>query len=68
MSMTYFAENLAYIQAVTEALNTLPHSADFYVHVELRAEGSHTKVGEWSDEIAPNAWYYKETTQGGDGT
>jgi len=60
--MTYFAEHLDYIAKVTAALNALPPSKDFYVHVELREEGSHSKVGEWSDEISNDAWYYEETS------
>lgn len=59
MSLPLFAENLAYIAAVTDALNRLPETKDFYVHVELRSEGDHVKVGQWSDEIAGDAWYFE---------
>ena len=62
MSMTYFQEQLDYIAAVTRALNAMPDPTDrnFYIHVELREEGTHRKVGSWSDEIASDAWYYSE--------
>jgi hypothetical protein len=63
MHMTYFAENLAYIAAVTEALNKLPESKDLYVHVELRENDTHRKIGAWSDEIAGDAWYYMENAE-----
>ena len=57
---SYFAEHLAYIAKVTQMLNELTPCKDFYIHVELREEGTHTPVGEWSDEIAPDCWYYEE--------
>lgn len=64
MSMTLFVEQLRYITAVTEALNALEvNDEHFYVHVELREEGTHRKVGEWSDEIAGDAWYFNETEE-----
>ncbi len=56
--MTYFVEMLRYLTAVTEALNKLPTCKDIYVHVELREEGTHRKLGEWSDEIASDTWYF----------
>ncbi len=59
--MTYFAKHLAFLAAVTEALNKLPTNTDFYVHVELRETGTHRKVGEWSDEISGEDWYFSET-------
>ena len=59
---TWFAEHLDFIGAVTKALNELPTNNDFYGHVELRHEGSHVKAGEWSDEIAPDAWYFEATS------
>ena len=58
--MTYFAEHLAYIADVTRMLNALGTNSDYYVHVELREEGTHRKVGVWSDEVAPDSWYYNE--------
>ena len=30
-----------------------------YVHIELREGGTHRKIGEFSDEIGPDAWYYQ---------
>lgn len=60
MGATWFAEHLDYISAVNKALNALPEAKDFYVHVELREEGTGKTVGQWSDEIAPDAWYFEE--------
>lgn len=62
MSHTFFQEHLEYIAAVTKALNALPETKDFYVHVELREGGSHETAGKWSDEIAADAWYFEATT------
>lgn len=59
MSQTFFHEHLKLIASVTEMLNNLPSNNDFYVHVELREEGSHDVVGKWSDEIGPDAWYFE---------
>lgn len=61
MSFPMFQENIEYIAAVTKALNALPSGKDFYVHVELREEGSHEKCGQWCDEIANDAWYFEAT-------
>lgn len=61
MTLPMFIENLEYVTAVTRALNALPQTKDFYVHVELRMEGEHTKVGQWCDEIAGDAWYFEAT-------
>jgi hypothetical protein len=58
MTLPLFIENLEFITAVTKALNGLPTGKDFYVHVELRSEGSHEVVGQWCDEIAGDAWYF----------
>lgn len=30
-----------------------------YLHVELREGVSNIKIGEFSDEIGPDAWYYQ---------
>jgi len=60
---TWFVEHLDYIAAVTRALNALPEGKDFYVHVELREEGTHTKAGQWSDEIGPGTWYFEEVSR-----
>ncbi len=59
---TYFFEHLRLIAAVTEMLNKLPTADSMYVHVELRSEGDHAVVGQWSDEIASDSWYYEERT------
>lgn len=59
MIQTFFVDHLSFIHEVTKALNALPTNSDFYIHVELREEGTHRKVGEWSDEIAPDAWYFE---------
>lgn len=58
--MTYFAQHLAYIAKVTELLDQLPPNDDLYIGVNLYTSAEHKKVGEWSDEIAPDAWYYEE--------
>lgn len=60
MKMTYQAKHLAYIARVTELLNQLPDDDDIYIGVTLYDTHEHQKIGEWSDEIAPDAWYYQE--------
>lgn len=62
MTNTWFSDHLDYIGSVTKALNALPPSTqtDFYIHVELREEGTYRKVGQWSDEIGPDSWYFEE--------
>ena len=64
MSIPWFGRNLNYIAAVTQMLDKtdLPPDDDFYIHVELREATTHKKVGEWSDEIADDAWYFQETS------
>lgn len=61
---SYFESEIAYIAAVTKMLNSteLPENDNMYIHVELRDSAGHTVVGRWSDEIAPDAWYYEEQT------
>ncbi len=59
--MTYFAKHLRFLAAVTEALNQLPRTDEFYVHVELREAGSGEKLGQWSDEISRDDWYYTDS-------
>lgn len=59
MSMTYQAKHLDYLAQVTELLNKLPANDDLFVNVTLHDEAGQ-KVGEWSDEIAPDAWYFRE--------
>ena len=34
-------------------------SESSYLHIELRECGTHRKIGEFSDEIGPDAWYYQ---------
>ncbi len=58
---SYFADDTAYIAAVTSALNDLPESKNLYLTVEVKEQESQAKVGDWSDEIAADAWYYTET-------
>jgi len=60
-SIMWFTKHLDFISQVTKTLNSLPPLDDFYIHVELREEGTHRKVGEWSDEIAHDDWYFNET-------
>ena len=57
--MMLFEKHLNFIAAVTKALNTIPLNDDFYVHVELREEGTHRRVGAWSDEIGDSDWYFE---------
>lgn len=57
-----FQKDLELIAKVTKVLNELGEEIDgefMYVHVELRAKGGGEKVGEWSDEIGPDSWYYQ---------
>lgn len=61
--MTFFIEHLEFLAAVTRMLNTIPESEHYYIHVELREEGTHRKVGAWSDEIAKDAWYFEEVSE-----
>ena len=58
--MAYFSQHLAYIAKVTKALNQVPTNDDLYIGVNLYESDTHRKIGEWSDEIAPDAWYYEE--------
>ena len=65
-SIPYYAEDLALIGAVTKALNELPTSDSYALRVQLLAIDGDTNdavIGEWSDEIAPDAWSYRETWQ-----
>jgi len=64
-TMPWFGANLDYLAAVTRMLNEseLPESSDFYIHVELREDTTHRKVGEWSDEIASDAWSFSVVTR-----
>ena len=62
-TMPWYIENLRYITAVTETLNSLPvqPSDGFYLKVELVHEDEPDKpVGEWSDEISSDAWSFSE--------
>ncbi len=61
MSYPYYVEQLEYITNVTKILNSMKSTDGVYIHVELREEGSHSKIGEWSDEIASDCWSYTET-------
>lgn len=58
--MPWFSDHLDFLGAITKALNALPTNDHFYVHAELREEGTHRKVGQWSDEIGPDSWYFEE--------
>lgn len=62
MASSWFHEQLAYIAAVTEFLNQQKQPNGFYLHVELREEGSHTPVGRWCDEISDTDWYFEEVS------
>lgn len=63
MSWPKYIEQLDYIKAVTEMLNAgpgAPESVGYHIHVELRENDTFRKVGEWSDEIAPDCWSYED--------
>lgn len=64
MNMPWYSENLDYLAAVTRMLNetSIPESDDFYIHIELREADTHRKVGEWTDEIAADAWSFSEAS------
>lgn len=55
-----YQQNLEYVLAVTKMLNEteLPEDGSSYIHVELREMDTHVKLGEWSDEIASDAWAF----------
>ncbi len=58
--MTYFVDVLEFLAAVTRMLNQLPTNQHVYLSVELREKDTHRVLGAWSDEIAPDSWYYEE--------
>ena len=65
MSLSYYLEDMRLITYVTEMLNKLPASDrdTYWVKVqlvEIDGEKNDRVVGEWSDEIAPDAWSYRE--------
>jgi hypothetical protein len=62
MAGSWFHEQLAYIADVTAWLNRQQTPKGFYLHVELREEGSHAPVGRWSDEISGEDWYFEEVS------
>lgn len=57
-SWRFYEQDLAYIADVTKALNSLPECDGYYLHVELREDITHDKVGEWCYEIAPDANFF----------
>lgn len=60
----WYAEQLGFLLAITEHLNTMPTQEGYYLHVELRHadHDENNVVGIWSDEIGPGDWAFTEAT------
>ena len=52
-------ETLTFLTDVTKMLNNSPTLEGYYLHVELRREHEHTKVGSWTDEISDKDWLFE---------
>jgi hypothetical protein len=65
----WYKEQLEFILAVTKMLNeTMPElyaisNSGLHIHVELREDDTFRKLGEWSDEIAPDCWSYVDRAE-----
>lgn len=56
----YFGKDLEFINGVVRMLNESGLEGEFtYLHVELREAETHKKIGEFSDEIGPDSWYFQ---------
>jgi len=56
-----FEEHAKYVANVLEALNKLPANDDFYLDIRLK-DTAGTTVGEFSDEVSPNAWSFRSAS------